>query len=256
VRTEITEPYRIFILVFARNRAGLREKLCELERIGFPFLVICGERMDHPRVRYRKTIGKWDAINFGSSFIPCEAQLILLNDADTRIHALQHALICANQADLVFCKVMVKAGPQKKFYRILDPVRRKLPIAASGELMLINRRLFERVLPIPPCTAEDTFILFRALTLNQRVIFCTETYVATVRTRTPAEEQAYKLRTTLGVYQSLGLAHPPPLIRVFYFMLPFFATLLVLAGPDGRAWAMGIEKAAVRHFLRRYGTRF
>ena len=245
-----------FVVVLARDRSYLSEKIRELERIGIPFLVICGQKVDHPRVRYRKAIGKWNAINYATTLVPPEVRLIILNDVDTEIHGLQHALTYANQFDVVFCKVRVETGPQTKFYRILDPLRTKFPIAASGELMLISRRLFNKITPIPPCIAEDSFIMFRVLELGHRVKFCTETYVITTRTRTSAEETAYKLRTTLGIYQSLGLARPSPLIRFFYFFLPMFAPILGLAGSDGWAWVKGIEMAAVKNIIKDYPSKF
>jgi hypothetical protein len=48
--------------------------------------------------------------------------------------------------------------------------------------MLIKREVFKRVLPILPCTAEDSYILFKALELRYRAHFCTKTYVTTERT--------------------------------------------------------------------------
>jgi hypothetical protein len=207
-------------------------------------------------VLYREPIGKWDAINFGSKFIPPEAELIIVNDVDTQIHGLAFAMSHCKEFDLIFCRVEVQEGPQNKFYRILDQVRAKLPIAASGELMLINRQLFERILPIPPCTAEDTVLLFRALNLRRSVRFCKEAFVVTQRTASPAEEQLYKTRTTLGIYQALRFEQAPSTIRAFYMMLPLFAPLLFLSGADGRAWTMGIERATVKHLLRQYASRF
>ncbi len=47
--------------------------------------------------------------------------------------------------------------------------------------MLINKEVFERVLPIPVCIAED-YILFKALELGYKAHFCTEAYVTTERT--------------------------------------------------------------------------
>ncbi len=57
----------------------------ELEKIGVSFLIVCGEIFDHPNVVYRRNGGKWDAINYGASFIPKETQVIVLNDVDTQI---------------------------------------------------------------------------------------------------------------------------------------------------------------------------
>ena len=107
----------------------------------------------------------------------------------------------------------------------------------------MRRRVFEDVLPIPSCLAEDSYILFRALELGHRAHFCTKAYVETERTSNAKEEEAYKGRTTLGIYQALKYAKPPPWIRAFYKILPLIAPLLALAGEDGMAWMRGIRKA-------------
>jgi hypothetical protein len=257
VLLDLLERVNAFFLVLARDRSNLSDKLDEFATLGIAnFLVICGEKVKHPRVRYRKAVGKWDAINFGSKFIPSGAKLILLNDVDTQIHSLDKALLRSREADLIYCKVKVAEGPQREFYRILDRVRQRLHVAASGELMLINRRVFERLLPIPPCTAEDTYLMFRALQLGHRVEFCPETYVTTLRTRSTVEEQLYKARTTLGIYQALRLTKPSPTIRAFYVLLPLMAPLLAVGGSSGRSVAIGIEQAATNNLLKRYGTKF
>jgi cellulose synthase/poly-beta-1,6-N-acetylglucosamine synthase-like glycosyltransferase len=249
-------PVRLFVLVSARDRLRVREKIRELLSIGVRFVVICGEKSSQPAVHYRQKIGKWDAINYGSRFIPPQAEVVVLNDVDTRIHNLERALGYLNKADMVICKVRVGSGPQKKFYRILDPIRKYVPIAASGELMLLKRELFNRLIPLPPCTAEDSYMMFRAIELGYHVKFIKETFITTERTFDPVEEQAYKIRTTLGIYQSLQLTHPPPYVRAFYRLLPLIAILLTIGGPDGRAWAIGIEKATVMHMLKKYGQSF
>jgi len=232
-----------FVVVLARDRRHVAEKVAELERLGLPFVVVCGERLDHPRVVYREPRGKWDAINFARRLVPEGAGVVVLNDVDTRIHNFWHALSHLRTADLVYCRVEVDGGPQVKFYRIADPIRRRLHIFASGELMLMRREVFERVLPVPPCIAEDSYILFKALELGYRAHFCTRTYTTTRRTASAKEEEAYKARTTLGIYQALRYARPPPWIRAFYALLPLAAPLLALAGEDGRAWARGVMRA-------------
>jgi len=250
---------RPFVLVLARDAIGVPGKLEELKRTNIPFVIVCGERgkqASNPGVRYRKPVGKWDAINFGMQFIPQETELVLLNDVDTRIHFLEHALSRSTQADLVYCKVRVDEGPQRKFYKILDPLRQRIPMAASGELMLIKRKILASLTPIPPCTAEDTYLMFKAMETGYHVEFCTKTYVTTVRTRDASEEEIYKTRTTLGIYQALSLVRAPPLARVFYYFLPVMAPLLALMGADGRAWAKGIEQAAVNHLTKRYSMKF
>jgi hypothetical protein len=257
VHTNLFARIPPFFLVLARDRTHLRDKLDELAALGVSrFLVICGERVNHPRVRYRKAVGKWDAINFGSKFVPSNAQLIVLNDVDTSIYSLDKALLRSREADLTYCGVKVVEGPQREFYKILDHVRRRLPVAASGELILINRRVFNHLVPIPPCTAEDTYLMFRALELGYRVKFCPEAYVMTSRTRSPAEERVYKARTMLGVYQALKFAKPPPTVRAFYMFLPLIAPLLAIGGSSGRSWTIGIEQATANHFMKRYETKF
>jgi hypothetical protein len=109
--------------------------------------------------------------------------------------------------------------------------------------MLIKHRVFERVLPMPPCIAEDSYILFKALELGYRAHFCTKTYITTDRTIDTKEEENYKARTTLGIYQALKYTRPPPWIRTFYWLLPMAAPLLALAGEDGKAWMRGIKRA-------------
>jgi len=234
----------VFFIVPARDGRCVPEKIRELEELQVPYIIVCGERMDLRNVVYREARGKWDAINFGSRFLPKEANVVVLNDVDTRIHNFEHALSHLNgEADIVYCRVSVARGPQVKFYRIADPIRKRLHIFASGELMLMHRGVFENVLPIPPCLAEDSYILFKALELGYRAHFCTKAYVETERTSNAKEEEAYKGRTTLGIYQALKYAKPPPWIRAFYKILPLTAPLLALAGEDGRAWMRGIRKA-------------
>jgi hypothetical protein len=143
-----------------------------------------------------------------------------------------------------------------KFYKIADPIRKRFHIFASGELMSFKRHVFECVLPIPPCIAEDSYMLFKALELGYRAHFCTKAYVTTERTSNTEEEEAYKARTTLGIYQALKHTRPPPWIRTFYKLLPLFAPLLAIAGEDGRAWMTGIRKALSAIFTGHYPTKF
>ena len=221
------------------------------------YLIVCGERLNHPNVVYREARGKWDAINFGSQFVPKDADVVVLNDVDTVIHNFEHALSHLNgEADIVYCRVNVLKGPQIKFYRIADPIRKRLHIFASGELMLMKRDVFKRVLPIPPCIAEDSYMLFKALELGYRAHFCTGAFVITERTTNAEEEEAYKARTTLGIYQALKHTRPPPWIRTFYKLLPAAVLLLALAGEDGRAWMRGTRKAVKANVTKNYFTKF
>jgi hypothetical protein len=234
----------LFFIVLARDQRHVEEKIKELENMRAPYLIVCGEKMDHPKVVYREARGKWDAINFASQFIPKDVDVVVLNDVDTRMHNFEHALTHLHDgSDLVYCKVNVTKGPQFKFYRIADPIRKRFHIFASGELMLIKREVIKCVLPIPLCIAEDSYILFKALELGYRAYFCTKTYVTTERTASTREEETYKARTTLGIYQALKHTGPPPWIRAFYGLLPIVAPLLALAGEDGKAWMRGIKRA-------------
>jgi len=109
-------------------------------RPGVNYIIVCGEKLNHKNVVYRPPKGKWDAINFGSKFVPRDVNVVVLNDVDTRIHNFEHALShLYDGVDLVYCRVNVARGPQVKFYRIADPIRKRFHIFASGELMLIKR---------------------------------------------------------------------------------------------------------------------
>jgi hypothetical protein len=252
-----TSNSRTFFIVPARNRKGVAEKISELQEIGVPFIIVCGEKINHPNVVYRENNGKWDAINFGSSFVPKNARVIALNDVDTKIHNFENALSDLNSdVCLVYCKVQVPGGPQVKFYAILNPLRSRFHIAASGELIVMRSAIFRMILPLPPCVAEDSYILFKTLELGYRADFCTGAYVTTERTRNTREEVAYKKRTTLGIYQALDYSKPPPMIRVFYFALPLLSPLLFLAGKDGKAWMNGIGRAFRDHIANKSPTKF
>ena len=238
-------PTSVFFLVLARDSKGVWEKISELDSLGVRFLIVCGERIDHEKVLFREARGKWDAINYGAKFVPKDARIISLNDVDTKIHNFDCVLsrFRDSKLGLVYCDVRVDTGPQKSFYRILNPIRRRLHIASSGELMLVRREVFERVLPIPPCLAEDSFIMFKAFEFGSKAELCSETFITTKRTADAKQEETYKFRTTLGIYQALEYSRPPPPIRAFYAFLPFFAPLLTFYGESGRAWMRGIEKA-------------
>ena len=233
------------------------QKIAELEKMNVQYLIVCGEKIDHPNVVYRENAGKWDAINYAVSFLPEDANVIVLNDVDTEIHNFEHALLNLNsKVDLVYCKVHVSKGPQVKFYKILNPIRSRFHIAASGELMVMNKEVFKEVLPLPACLAEDSYILFKSLELGYKANFCTSTYVTTERTHNAKEETAYKNRTTLGIYQALDYSKPPIIIRIFYMILPLLAPLLSLVGKDGRAWTRGINRGLKDHIRKKTPTKF
>jgi hypothetical protein len=97
-----------FFIVLARNQRHVEEKIKELENMRIPYLIVCGEKMDHPKVVYREAKGKWDAINFGSRFIPKDVNVVVLNDVDTRYITLNMPLVtCMMGSDLVYCRVNV-----------------------------------------------------------------------------------------------------------------------------------------------------
>jgi cellulose synthase/poly-beta-1,6-N-acetylglucosamine synthase-like glycosyltransferase len=232
----------LFFLVLAIDERYVEEKIRELTNFGFPYLIVCGKPLNHPNVLYREVRGKYDAINFGVRFVPKSADVVVLNDVDTKIHNLQDALNCfdKNEYALVYARVTVKRGPQTLFYMILDFIRRKIQVAASGELMLIKHAVLKEVLPIKPCKAEDSFILFKVLELKYKAAFCEECYVETERTKTPDKEVNYKRRTVAGLYQALSYTKPPPIIRVFFYTLPFASPLLLVLGKRGYFWMKGI----------------
>ena len=225
----------------------VESKILELESYGFPYVVVCGEEMGVNGVVFRKPMGKWDAMNYGCGLVPNGVDIVAINDVDTTIHQLDFALKLASKFNLVYSAVKPVDGPQRSFYAFADPLRERLNLFASGELMLIRKQVLDRLLPIPPCMAEDSYLLFKAMELNFAVRFCRNTYVTTSRTANATEEIAYKERTTLGILQALDYAKPSVPIRVFYRALPLLAIPLMLMGENGHAWATGIARAVRLH---------
>lgn len=240
---------KVFFLVFARDGAHVEEKTAELQGMGYPYVVVCGENLRRSDVAYRPPMGKWDAVNFGRDLVPPDVDVIVLNDVDTVIRNFERALrlIEMKRALFVYCAVRPREGPQQGFYAIANPINRRMNIFALGELILIRRETFDRLVPVPPCLAEDTYLMFKALELGLGVHFCEDAHVLTNRTRSPSEEVLYKERTTLGILQALDYSSPPPLIRLFYRCLPLLAMLLRVAGENGRAWSDGILNAIRLH---------
>ena len=160
---------------------------------------------------------------------------------DTKIHNIRAALshLASKDVGLVFAKVSVD-GPQKLFYRFLDFVRRRIPVTASGELMLIKNGMFDKVLPLKPCKAEDSCILFKVLELKQKAIFSEECFVYTQRTKIIRKEEDYKRRTVTGLYQALTYTRPPSFVRLFYILLPLICPVLLFSGKSGFYWTKGI----------------
>jgi GT2 family glycosyltransferase len=232
----------ICFIVSARTKEGVNQKVAELRGLGVPFMVICAEKTDNPDVIYRAKKGKFDAINYASQFIDDSVKIVCLNDVDNRIFNFDKAvekMICTG-AGMVFCKIKVNSGPQMQFYSIMDRIRKFLPVTSSGDLMLIERSVFNRLLPIPSCKTEDNYLSFKVPELGYRVEFCDDCWVETKKTSTLSEESAYKTRTVTGIYQALSVTKTTPLIRVFYLLLPFVAPLLLLQGKRGGAWTKGI----------------
>jgi len=233
---------RVFFVVLARDSSGVRRKARELDSLGYPYLIVCGEKVNNSSVVYREPKGKYDAVNFGLKFVPSDTDVVAFNDVDAEIHNFEKALglLQDESVSLVFVKVHVGYGPQLKFYSFLDPIRKRIPIAASGELMLIRYELLRSILPLKGCKAEDSYILFKILEKGGKAAFCEECYVTTKRTAHAEEEEAYKRRTVGGIYQALSMSRPPFMVRLFYVLLPLASPLLLILGKKGYYWTKGI----------------
>jgi hypothetical protein len=233
---------RVFFLVLARDCRHVYEKIRELESYGFQYKIVCGENLNHPNVVFQEPRGKYAAINFGINIVPANADIIVMNDVDTKIHNFGAALQGLNDSTvgLVFGTELVKEGPQNLFFRILNPIRSKIPVAGSGELLLIRRSIIDKVCPLPPCKAEDTYILFKVLQLGHKIVFSELCYAETERTKTADKEELYKRKTVGGIYQALSYVKAPVMIRLFYFMLPIASPLLLVMGKKGYFWMRGI----------------
>jgi cellulose synthase/poly-beta-1,6-N-acetylglucosamine synthase-like glycosyltransferase len=233
---------RLFFVVLARDASQLERKLNELNALGYPYVVVCGEKTGFPNVVYREPKGKFDAVNYGLKFVPQETDVIAFNDVDAEIHNFDAALtrFLDKSIALEFVRVQVTGGPQVSFYSFLDALRKRIPIAASGELMLVRREFLERILPLKRCKAEDSYILFKILENGGKAVFCEDCYVLTERTSSPEQEESYKRRTVGGIYQALSMSKPPFAVRLFYSLLPFVSPLLLVLGKNGYYWSKGI----------------
>jgi len=233
---------KLFFVVFARNGKYVTEKIRELEELDIPYVIVSGERVDHPKVIYRLPKGKYDAVNFSGSLIPQDVDIIAFNDVDARLSDFRPMLshFRDTRVAIVFAPELVRAGPQYNFFRLLNPLRRFLPLAGTGELMMIRQEVLRKVLPLNACKAEDTYLMFKALELGYKVVFCEDCPTETERTKTGIEEENYKRRTVAGIYQALSFTKPPPLIRFLYALLPFTAALLILMGRKGHHLYKGI----------------
>lgn len=233
---------KVFFLVFARDEAYVVEKISELKSLGFPYLIICGKNLSYPNVVFRECRGKYDAINFGFEFVPKDTEIVVLNDVDTKIRNFEAALRCiiSENADMVFAKVLALEGSQQVFLPMLRRLRNILPVAASGDLVLVEYSALKKALPIKPCKAEDSYLLFRLLAQKGKAVDCEECYVIGEKTRTAEEEAKYKERTVSGIYHALALADPPSSVKAFYIVLPFISPILLVTGKKGYSWAKGI----------------
>ena len=240
-----------FFVVLARDRTYLHKKLKELDELRIPYVVICGERVDHPRVVYRPPKGKYDAINFSLELVPEDVDVVVFNDVDTEILGFEEMLnhFRDPRVGLVYSPELVERGPQALFFRLFNPLRKRVPLAASGELMMVRRELLERVLPMRPCKAEDTYIMFKALELGYKVVFHERYCVRTERPTDPRDEEIYKRRTVTGIYQALSMSRPPAPVRLAYYLLPFLSVFFLLVGRTGYYWARGVIHGLVDYLL-------
>jgi len=231
---------KLFFLIPARNSLHVIEKIKEVERLG-QYEVVCGEKINLPHVVYQPPIGKYAAINYGVNFIPEDVDIVVINDVDNKIHNLNSALshFADKKVALVFTTERVREGPQRLFLKILNTIRKRIPIATGG-LMLIRRSELNRITPLRPCKAEDTYMLFRVIEDGKKTVFCGECYAETERTKWPEQEVNYKRRTVTGIYQALSFAKPMLSVRLFYYTLPLFSPLLLFFGKNGYYWVKGI----------------
>ena len=240
---------KIFCIVVSRTKEGIDEKISELRGLKIPFIIICGEKIDSPLIVYREAKGKFDAINFSEKFFPKNAEFIVFNDVDTKIFNFEKLIEPFKDPNvaLVFCKVRVRAGPQTYFYSILDRLRSKFHVVSSGELMCVRKSLLEKILPLPPCKAEDSLITFKLLEMGYKIVFSTDCWVQTSRTINLRQEASYKKRTVTGIYQALQYSKPPIMTRLFFLLLPFFSPILLIQGRRGFCWFKGILTGYVNY---------
>lgn len=233
---------KLLFVVLARDASGVQAKIAELTQLRVPYLVVCGQPTNLPHVVFRKPLGKYDAINFSFQHIPPDVDVVVFNDVDTRIAQYRKALphLDDGRTAMVFAKVRVRDGPQFMFYKLLDSIRRRIPITASGEMIFIRYDVLKTILPLKPCKAEDSYMLLKVLSLGRGVVFCERSCVVTERTKTIENEEVYKRKTVAGLYQALSYTNPPKLIAAFYVLLPFASPLLLLMGRRGYYWAKGI----------------
>ena len=231
----VGEQMQPFFVVLARDSKHVIEKIRELENLGFSYLIVCGENLNLPNVAFRAAKGKYDAINFAAQNLPRDAKIIAFNDVDTRIYNIEAALHDFRQtrASLLFAKLWVKEGPQVFLNALLDSLKKRILVTASGELMIVRRDILDKILPLEPCKAEDTYILFKTLEHRGKVVFCEKCYLETQRTINAQKEESYKRKTITGIYQALSYAKVSFGIKLFYVLLPFMSPVLLILGKKG-----------------------
>lgn len=236
-RTSVTSSDLPFFVVLARDGSFVAEKVKELKAFGLRYIVICGEKLDQPSVIYRAPIGKFDAINFAvlEGKIPRDATIVAFNDVDTRISGFEPMLhyFEDSRVAIVYASEVVIEGPQRTFFALFNPLRKLFPLAASGELIMMRQEVLRKILPLKPCKAEDTYMMFKVLGLGHKVVFCEDCFAETERTKTGSKEEIYKRKTVAGIYQALSFTRPPPVIRFLYAFLPSLAILFLFLGPTG-----------------------
>jgi cellulose synthase/poly-beta-1,6-N-acetylglucosamine synthase-like glycosyltransferase len=247
----IEMPLKFIFLVFARNSEFVATKIKELDALNVTYIIVCGENFNHPNVFYQSPTGKYEAVNFGMGLLPKDVDIVVMNDVDTKIVNFEIALHYFEDPGvaLVFGTEVVNKGPQVVFNKIINNMKKRIQIVSGGELMLIRRTILDRILPLKPCKAEDTYILFKVSELGYRTIFCEQARAETERTVTADREVAYKRRTVTGIYQALSMSKPPYLTRLFYVLLPFACPLLLFSGTKGYFATKGILLGLI-DFLR------
>lgn len=235
---------RVFAVVSARDAYGVAQKGRELIELGIDHVIVCGEQVDLQKVVFRAARGKFDAINFGLRSLPESAEIVVLNDVDTKIVNFHRGLrhFADPRVGLVFTRVELPSGAHSMFNRLIDSIRRRFIIAANGELMFFRRQVLDRITPISPCKAEDSLLLFETLKLGYRAVFESDCHVLTSRTSSSSlkNEEVFKRKVVCGIYQALHLSHAPLSVRIFYTILPFASPLLLVAGVKGWFWMRGI----------------
>ena len=74
----MTDNSDVFFIVPARTPEEIEGKIRELNALGYPFIIVCGEETDVPSIVYREKRGKYDTINCGAGFLRQENENRLL----------------------------------------------------------------------------------------------------------------------------------------------------------------------------------